>query len=74
MNNLQVVKRLFLLNIRSFLALQIDQHKADTPTRIIFLDCLSTPFNQFPNKFIILVGDGRSKMKLTVRQRSLAKG
>jgi hypothetical protein len=38
------------------------------------LDCLSTPFNQLPNIFVILVGGGRAKVKVTVRQSSLAKG
>jgi hypothetical protein len=38
------------------------------------LDCLSTPFNQLPNIIVILVEGGRPKVKLTIRQRSLANG
>jgi hypothetical protein len=38
MDNLQKVKETFLLKIISFLTLQIDQHKADTPIRINVLD------------------------------------
>ena len=58
----------------SFLTLHIDQHKADTPIRMKALDCLSTPFSQLPNIFVILVGDGRVKVKLIVRQSILANG
>jgi hypothetical protein len=68
------LKFFLLLKIISLRHLHIDQHKADTPMRIKTLDCLSTPFNQFPNIFVILVGGGRLLVKLTVRHISLAKG
>jgi hypothetical protein len=44
----------FLLKIMSFLILQIDQHKADTPIRKKALDCLFIPFNQLPNILVIM--------------------
>jgi hypothetical protein len=56
MDNLQVMKRLFLLKIISFLTLHIDQHKAEIPIWIKALDYLSTPFNQLPNILVVLVG------------------
>jgi hypothetical protein len=75
MDNLQEMKGgFFLLKIILFVTLQIDQHKAETSIRIKALDYLSTPFNQLPNILVILVGGGRSKVKLTVRYKSLAKG
>jgi hypothetical protein len=58
----------------SFLALHIHKHKAETPTRVKTLDCLSNLFNQLPNILVILARGGRSKVKVTERQSSLTKG
>jgi hypothetical protein len=46
----------FLLKIISFLQFQIDQHKAETPMRILALFFLSIPLSQFSNILVTLVG------------------
>jgi hypothetical protein len=75
MDNLQEVKRLFFVkdNIIS------DPPYRPTQGRNPYMDkSLRSPiysiFNQLPNILVILVGDGRSKVKFNIRQRSLARG
>jgi hypothetical protein len=47
-----------LLKITLFQLFQIDQHKAETPTRILVFVLLLIPFNQFSNIFLIFVEGG----------------
>jgi hypothetical protein len=58
----------------SFLQLHIDQHKAETPMRILALSDLSVPLSQFPNIFVTLDGGGILYAPKITRQISLAKG
>jgi hypothetical protein len=47
----------------SFLQFQIAHTKVQTPIRILDSVFLSNPFNQFPNKNLILVGGGMLKVR-----------
>jgi hypothetical protein len=45
-----------LLKMISLRVFHISHNKAQAPTRICTLSCVLIPCNQFPNKFVILVG------------------
>jgi hypothetical protein len=62
-NNLQKIESFCLLKIILFQHVHIDQHKAETPIRILALVFLGIPFNQLPNILVILVGGGKLYVK-----------
>src|SRR6266508_3362998 len=68
------LKVIIRLNTKLFLHIQIDQHKAETPIRILALVILSMPLSQFPNILVILVGGGSAKARCTTRRIIFTKG
>src|SRR5438132_11399795 len=68
------LKDLVWLNTKLFLHVQIDQHKAEIPIRILALVLLSIPSSQCPNIFVTLVGGGSAKEICTIHHIILAKG
>jgi len=52
----------------------MDQHKAETPTRILALIFLFILFNQLPNILVIFVGGVMLYVKYIMRQIIFVKG